>query len=97
MCIRDSDPEVVAERCKKRAKRDLSKVDPANIMLPPQIAKPKVLKKKKKPRPVNPFEPIDLTGGKLRRITQKQLDRAKKKPVPRRQKKRRKRKMTLMV
>ena len=35
---------------------------------------------------------IDLTGGRLRRITQKQLDRAKKKQVPRRPKKRRRKK-----
>jgi len=65
--------------------------DPANIIpdqragLPGKYLK-KAPKKKKKP------ETIDLTGGRLKKITQKQLDRAKKKPVPRRPKKRRRKK-----
>ena len=60
---------------------------------------------KKKPIPKKKkldfgFGPIDLTGGRLRKVTQKQLDRAKKKPIPRRAKKkrtRRKASMGLMV
>ena len=82
------DPDVIAER--KRSKRHTG-IDPANIIpdqragLPGKYLK-KAPKKKKKP------ETIDLTGGRLKKITQKQLDRAKKKPVPRRPKKRRRKK-----
>ena len=83
------DPEVVAER-KKKARHISSRIDPANIIPNQRAGLPGKLKKaphkKKKP------ETIDLTGGKLRKITQKQLDRAKKKPVPRRPKKRRRKK-----
>ena len=42
--------------------------------------------------PKKKVDTIDLTGGRLRKISQKQLDRAKKKPVPRRAKKKRVRK-----
>ena len=83
------DPEVIAER-KKKERHIKSRVDPANIIPNQRAGLPGKLKKaphkKKKP------ETIDLTGGKLRKITQKQLDRAKKKPVPRRPKKRRRKK-----
>ena len=83
------DPEVIAER-KKKERHIKSRIDPANIIPNQRAGLPGKLKKaphkKKKP------ETIDLTGGKLRKITQKQLDRAKKKPVPRRPKKRRRKK-----
>ena len=85
------DPDVIAER--KRSKRHTG-IDPANIIpdqragLPGKYLKKAPKKKKKPPK----FETIDLTGGRLKKITQKQLDRAKKKPVPRRPKKRRRKK-----
>ena len=87
------DPEVVAER-KKKARHVNPRIDPANIIPNQRAGLPGKLKKaahkKKKP------ETIDLTGGRLRKITQKQLDRAKKKQVPRRQKKRRRKKKDVL-
>ena len=66
--------------------------------MPPKIAKPKEIVKKPRPKPKHHIDTVDLTGGKLRRITRKQLERAKKKPVPRRPKKKRKRnQLALMV
>ena len=84
------DPDVIAER--KRSKRHTG-IDPANI-IPNQRAGigGKYLKKAPKQKKPPRFETIDLTGGRLKKITQKQLDRAKKKPVPRRPKKRRRKK-----
>ena len=88
------DPEVIAER-KKKGRHFKSAVDPANIIPNQRAGLPgklkKVPKKKKK------IEVIDLSGGRLRRITQKQLDRAKKKQVPRRPKKRRKKRDSLSL
>ena len=83
------DPEVVAER-KKKARHISSRIDPANIIPNQRAGLPGKLKKA--PHKKKKVETIDLTGGRLRKITQKQLDRAKKKPVPRRPKKRRRKK-----
>ena len=85
------DPEVIAER-KKKGRHFKSAVDPANI-IPNQRAG--LGKLKKAPKKKKKIEVIDLSGGRLRRITQKQLDRAKQ--VPRRPKKRRKKRDTLSL
>jgi pyruvate/2-oxoglutarate dehydrogenase complex dihydrolipoamide acyltransferase (E2) component len=82
------DPEVVAER-KKKGRHFKSTVDPANIIPNQRAGLPGKLKKA--PKKKKKIEVIDLSGGRLRRITQKQLDQAKKKQVPRRPKKRRRR------
>ena len=82
------DPEVIAER-KKKGRHFKSAVDPANIIPNQRAGLPGKLKKA--PKKKKKIEVIDLSGGRLRRITQKQLDRAKNKQVPRRPKKRRKR------
>jgi hypothetical protein len=92
-------PKPVAVKPKPKPKPKPVAVDPA--LIPPKIDK----RLKKKPIPKKKkldfgFGPIDLTGGRLRKVTQKQLDRAKKKPIPRRAKKkrtRRKASMGLMV
>ena len=83
------DPEVIAER--KRTKGRAPNVDPANMFSVPDSQKGLVIKRKK-PKPKKKVETVDLTGGRLRKITRKQLDRAKKKAVPRRPKKKRVRK-----
>ena len=79
------DPDVIAERKKGAGK---FQIDPANI-IPDQRAGLPGKYLKKAPKKKKKIETVDLTGGRLRKITQKQLDRAKKKPVPRRPKKRR--------
>ena len=92
-------PKPVAVKPKPKPKPKPVAVDPA--LIPPKIDK----RLKKKPIPKKKkldfgFGPIDLTGGRLRKVTQKQLDRAKKKPIPRRAKKKRTRRkpsMGLMV
>ena len=83
------DPEVIAER--KRTKGRAPNIDPANMFSVPDSQKGLVIKRKK-PKPKKKVETVDLTGGRLRKITRKQLDRAKKKAVPRRPKKKRVRK-----
>ena len=83
------DPEVIAER--KRTKGRAPNIDPANMFTVPDSQKGLVIKRKK-PKPKKKVETVDLTGGRLRKITRKQLDRAKKKAVPRRPKKKRVRK-----
>ena len=83
-----NDPEVIAQR--KKTKGRAPNIDPANMIQVPDAEKRFVIKKK--PKPKKKVETIDLTGGRLRKISQKQLDRAKKKPVPRRPKKKRVRK-----
>ena len=83
------DPEVIAER-KKKGRHFKPTVDPANIIPNQRAGLPGKLKKA--PKKKKKIEVIDLSGGRLRRITQKQLDRAKKKQVPRRPKKRRRKK-----
>ena len=88
------DPEVIAER-KKKGRHFKSAVDPANIIPNQRAGLPGKLKKA--PKKKKKIEVIDLSGGRLRRITQKQLDRAKKKQVPRRPKKRRKKRDTLSL
>ena len=88
------DPEVIAER-KKKGRHFKSAVDPANIIPNQRAGLPGKLKKA--PKKKKKIEVIDLSGGRLRRITQKQLDRAKKKQAPRRPKKRRKKRDTLSL
>ena len=88
------DPEVIAER-KKKGRHFKSAVDPANIIPNQRAGLPGKLKKA--PKKKKKIEVIDLSGGRLRRITQKQLDRAKKKQVPRRPKKRRKKRDSLSL
>ena len=83
------DPEVIAER-KKKGRHFKPTVDPANIIPNQRAGLPGKLKKA--PKKKKKIEVIDLSGGRLRRITQKQLDQAKKKPVPRRPKKKRRKK-----
>ena len=83
------DPDVIAERKKGAGK---FQIDPANI-IPDQRAGLPDKYLKKAPKKKKKIETVDLTGGRLRKITQKQLDRAKKKPVPRRPKKRRRKKV----
>ena len=82
------DPDVIAER-KKKGRHFKSAIDPANIIPNQRAGLPGKLKKA--PKKKKKIEVIDLSGGRLRRITQKQLDQAKKKQVPRRPKKRRRR------
>ena len=88
------DPEVIAER-KKKGRHFKSAVDPANIIPNQRAGLPGKLKKA--PKKKKKIEVIDLSGGRLRRITQKQLDRAKKKQAPRRPKKRRKKRDSLSL
>ena len=83
-----NDPEVIAQR--KKTKGRAPNIDPANMFSVPDAEKGAVIKKG--PKPKKKVETIDLTGGRLRKISRKQLDRAKKKPVPRRAKKKRVRK-----
>jgi len=83
------DPDVIAER-KKKGRHFKSAIDPANIIPNQRAGLPGKLKKA--PKKKKKIEVIDLSGGRLRRITQKQLDQAKKKPVPRRPKKKRRKK-----
>ena len=83
-----NDPEVIAQR--KKTKGRAPNIDPANMFTVPDAEKGRVLKKK--PKQKKKIETVDLTGGRLRKITRKQLDRAKKKAVPRRPKKKRVRK-----
>ena len=96
-------PKPVAVKPKPKPKL---KPKPKPVAVDPALIPPKIDKRlKKKPIPKKKkldfgFGPIDLTGGRLRKVTQKQLDRAKKKPIPRRAKKKRTRRkpsMGLMV
>ena len=61
------DPEVIAER-KKKGRHFKSAVDPANIIPNQRAGLPGKLKKA--PKKKKKIEVIDLSGGRLRRITQ---------------------------